>query len=111
MKAIATKFVSWDVQPLESLKETKAYKLRVKVINGEKLNRDEKDWITEQVNHNSYFKNSIPLEGWRFDFSDVLKTFVVKQYNQNQWTEYKATDKSALRSMLYGRIDKILEVK
>jgi hypothetical protein len=51
------------------------------------------------------------LEGWRFDFSDVLKTFVVKQYNQNQWTEYKATDKSALRGMLYGRIDKIIEVK
>ena len=109
MTAIATKFVSWDVQPLESLQETNAYKLRVKVINGEKLNRDEKDWVTEQVNHNTYFRNSIPLGGWRFDFSDILKTFVVRQYNQ--WTEYKATDKTALRSMLYGRIDKILEVK
>lgn len=109
MTAIATKFVSWDVQPLEILKETKAYKLRVKVINGEKLNRDEKDWVTEQVNHNTYFRNSIPLGGCRFDFSDILKTFVVRQYNQ--WTEYKATDKTALRSMIYGRIDKIVEVK
>ena len=109
MTAIATKFVSWDVQPLESLQETNAYKLRVKVINGEKLNREEKDWVTEQVNHNTYFRNSIPLGGWRFDFSDILKTFVVRQYNQ--WTEYKATDKTALRGMLYGRIDKIVEVK
>ena len=109
MTAIATKFVSWDVQPLESLQETNAYKLRVKVINGEKLNRDEKDWVTEQVNHNTDFRNSILLGGWRFDFSDILKTFVVRQYNQ--WTEYKATDKTALRSMLYGRIDKIVEVK
>ena len=109
MTAIATKFVSWDVQPLEILKETKAYKLRVKVINGEKLNRDEKNWVTEQVNHSTYFRNSIPLGGWRFDFSDILKTFVVRQYNQ--WSEYKATDKTALRSMLYGRIDKIVEVK
>lgn len=109
MTTIATKFVSWDVQPLESLQETNAYKLRVKVINGEKLNRDEKNWVTEQVNQDIYFRNSIPLGGWRFDFSNVLKTFVVKQYNQ--WTEYKATDKTALRSMLYGRIDKIVEVK
>ena len=81
----------------------------MKVINGEKLNREEKDWVTEQVNHNTYFRNSIPLGGWRFDFSDILKTFVVRQYNQ--WTEYKATDKTALRGMLYGRIDKIVEVK
>ena len=109
MTAIATKFVSWDVQPLERLQETNAYKLRMKVINGEKLNRDEKNWITGHVNNNPYFRNSIPLEGWRFDFSDILKTFVVKQYNQ--WTEYKATDKTALRSVLYGRIDKIVEMK
>ena len=109
MTAIATKFVNWDIQPLESLQETNVYKLRVKVINGEKLNRYEKKWITEQVNQDTYFKNSILSGGWRFDFSDVLKTFVVKQYNQ--WTEYKATDKTTLRSMLYGRIDKIVEVK
>ena len=108
MKAIATKFVTWDVQPLENLQETTAYKLRVKVINGEKLSRDEKNWITEKVNSNTYFRNAVPLSGWRFDFSDVLKTFVVRQYDR--WSEYQAIDKTALRNMLYGRIDKIVEV-
>lgn len=109
MTAIATKFVTWEVQPLQNLQETNVYKLRVKVINGEKLNRHEKDWITERVNRNTYFRNAVPLSGWKFDFSSVLKTFVVKQYNQ--WSEYKAVDKTALRNMLYGRIDKIVEVK
>ena len=36
----------------------------------------EKDWITREVNHNTYFKDSIPLLGYRFNFVDVLKTFV-----------------------------------
>ena len=108
MTAIATKFVTWESQPLENLQETTEYKLRVKVINGEKLNRYEKDWITENVNRNTYFRNAVPLAGWRFDFSAILKTFVVKQYDR--WTEYQATDKTALRNMLYGRVDKIVEV-
>ena len=108
MTTIATKFVSWDIQPLENLKDAKAYKLKLKVINGEKLSRDEKNWITNEVNNNTYFRNSIPVLGWRFDFSDVLKTFVVRQYDR--WSEYQAIDKTALRSMLYGRVDKIVEV-
>lgn len=108
MSTIATKFVKWDVRPLESLKDCKAYILRQKVNENVKLSRDEKNWITENVNHNTYSSYAIPVMGWSFDFSDILKTFVVKQYGS--WTEYKAIDKTALRKMLYGRIDKIVEV-
>jgi hypothetical protein len=108
MATIATKFVKWDVQPLENLKDCKAYILRQKVNENVKLSRDEKNWITENVNHNTYFSYAIPVMGWSFDFSDILKTFVVKQYGS--WSEYKAIDKTALRKMLYGRIDKIVEV-
>ena len=43
-----------------------------------------------------------------FDFSDILRTYIVKQYGH--WAEYKATDKTALRSFLYGRIDSIVEL-
>ena len=75
MKAIATKFVKWDIQTLENLQGSKVYNLRLKLNNNGKLSREEKDWITEQVNHNTYFRSAIPLLGWRFDFSDVLKTF------------------------------------
>ena len=108
MKEIATKFVKWDIQPLENLQGSKVYNLRLKLNNNGKLSREEKDWITEQVNHNTYFRSAIPLLGWRFDFSDVLKTFLVRQYGR--WTEYRAMDKTALRKILFGRIDKIVEI-
>ena len=107
--AVATKFVKWEVPSLESLHECKVYRLRMKVNNGGVLNREEKNWITEKVNHNAYFKSAIPLQGYRFDFSDILKTYVVKQYGQYQ--EYKAIDRTSLRAMVYGRIDKIIEDK
>lgn len=106
--AIATKFVVWEVPALETLQDSKVYKLRRKVSNRESLSREEKDWITEQVNHNTFFRNAIPLQGWKFDFADILHTYIVKQYGQ--WHEYKAVDKTALRKMIYGRIEHITEI-
>ena len=108
MTTIARKFVKWDVKPLDTLKDSKVYILRQKVNDNGKLSRDEKNWITKHVNSNVCFKYAIPLMGWCFDFSDILKTFIVKQYGG--WTEYKAIDKTSLREMLIGRIDKIVEV-
>ena len=107
--AMATKFVAWEVPTLEALKGSKVYNLREKLNNGGQMNREEKDWLTEKVNSNTYFKNAVPLQGWRFDFSDVLRTYLVSQYGQ--WTEYKATDKTGLRRYLYGRIDRIVELQ
>ena len=107
MEAIATKFAKHEVPELEELVNSVAYTLREKINSGEELTRDEKNWITESVNHNSFFKDSIPLLGWRFDFSDVLKTYVVKQHGEYQ--EYRAIDRTSLRSMLHGKIDAILE--
>ena len=109
MNQIAYKFVSWDVPALESLAGSKAYILRKRLNDGGTLTREEKDWITREVNHNTYFKDSIPLLGYRFNFVDVLKTFVVKQYGH--YTEYKGVDKTSIRSMLYGRVERIVELK
>lgn len=100
MNAIAIKFVKWEIPPLETLTGSKVYDLRQRLDAGDKITRDEKNWITEQVNRNTYFKSAIPLGGWRFDFSDVLKTFVVKQYGSYQ--EYRAIDKTSLRTMYTG---------
>lgn len=108
-QSVATKFVSWEVCALNQLKNTRAYILRQKINEKQLLSRAEKNWITYQVNHNSYFKNAIPVMGYCFDFSDVLKTFLVLQYQQ--WHEYKAIDKTSLRAMLYGRISLIIEFK
>lgn len=108
MNAIAIKFVKWEIPPLETLTGSKVYALRQRLNAGDKLTKDEKNWITEKVNHNAYFKSAVPLNGWRFDFSDVLKTYIVKQYGSYQ--EYRAIDKTSLRTMLYGRIERIIEI-
>lgn len=105
---IATKFVSHEVPELETLKTSKVYRLREKLNKGKKLSRDEKNWLAEAVNRNSFFRSAVPLRGYRFGFEDVLKTYVVKQYDS--WQEYNAPDKTSLRSFIYGRIDKIAEI-
>ena len=71
--AIATKFVAWEVPTLENLQDSKVYGLRTKLNNGEKLSREEKDWLTRNVNSNSYFNSAVTLQGWKFDFSDILR--------------------------------------
>lgn len=106
---IASKFVEWEVQALASLKECKAYKIRERLNKGEKLNRAEKNWLTEAVNHNAYFKQSVPVLGWRFCFADALRHYWVKQYGHI--AEYFAVDRTALRSILFGRVEQIVELK
>ena len=108
MAQIATKFVKWDVPELATLQDSRVYKLRVRLNNGGKLNREEKNWITRNVRESVYFKRGIALSGYYFDFSDILKRYFVKQYGHIG--EYYAIDKTALRSMLYGRIEVIVEV-
>ena len=86
MAQIATKFVKWDVPELATLQDSHAYKLRERI----------------------YFRRGIALCGYHFDFSDILKRYFVKQHGQI--CEYYAIDKTALRSVLYGRIEVIVEV-
>ena len=49
MTQIAMKFVQWDVPELEKLKDSKVYKLRERLDNGDKLSREEKNWQCERV--------------------------------------------------------------
>jgi hypothetical protein len=108
MSTIAQKFVTWDVPVLAALSGSKVYRLREKLNKGEKLCREEKNWITQNVKNNAFFKDAIPLQGYRFDFSDVLKTYVVKQYGN--YDEYRAIDRTSLRAVIYGRISRIIEL-
>ena len=106
-QVLAIKFVQWDVPPLESLCNSKVYLLRMKLYRGEMMSREEKNWLCEAVNSNTYFRTAVPLQGYRFDFFDVLKKYLVNQYGQ--WTEYYAPDRTSLRAYLYGRINQIVE--
>ena len=107
-RAVATKFVQWEVQPLETLCACEAYLLRVKLNRGEAMSREEKDWLCEAVNSNTYFRTAVPVMGYRFDFFDVLKKYLVKQYGQ--WAEYYAPDRTSLCKHLHGRTKQIVEI-
>ena len=89
-QSLGTNFVHWDVPPLESLCSSKVL-LRMKLNRGEMMSREEKNWLCEAVNSNTYFRTAVPLQGYRFDFFDVLKKYLVNQYGQ--WTEYYAPDR------------------
>ncbi len=104
------KFNKQSDATMEVISNSKAYLLREKIDKGDKLTRDEKNWITEQVNGSCYTfgRTSIPILGWAIDFSDILKRYVCKQYGN--WFEISGTDKTAVREHIYGRIDKIMEI-
>ena len=106
---MATKFVEWEVPELDTLQDSKVYRLRHKLNNGGKMNREEKDWLTHNVNFNTYFTTAIPLMGWKFDFSDVLRPYLVCRLRREK--KYQAADKTALRNVIYGRIDNIVELQ
>src|SRR5574344_2250318 len=102
------RFVEWDVPALDTLQECKAYQSRDKLNKGMKLNRSDKNWLTEAINHNTYSRRGIPVVGWLFDFTDTVHLYWVRQYGRI--TEYYATDKTALRNILIGKVDKIVEL-
>ena len=60
-QVLAIKFVQWDVPPLESLCNSKVYLLRVKLNRGECMSREEKNWLCEAVNSNTYFRTAFKL--------------------------------------------------
>lgn len=55
------------------------------------------------------FHGCIKSLGYIYDFTDELRKFIVKQYGQ--WFEYYAPNKTLLRKNIYGRIEKIVELK
>jgi len=48
------------------------------------------------------------LLGWAFDFRPWLRRFIYKQYGS--WSEIYAPNKTAIRKVVYGRIDLIQEI-
>lgn len=99
---LAYKFVKWDVPALETLKNTREYILASKLESGQELTRDEKNDLTRLAKQYGHIR----LGGWLFPLYG-LKTYYVKQYDHVR--EYRATDKTALRACLYGKIQNITE--
>jgi ribosome assembly protein YihI (activator of Der GTPase) len=57
MQQVAMKFVQWDVPELEKLKGCRVYQLREQLDNGDKLSREDKNWITRNVKECIHFKS------------------------------------------------------
>lgn len=108
MAIIAYKFVKHDIRPLDNMKGTKVYDLKVKLMNGQKLTREEKDWLAEKLSTSSYGRAAIALAGWIFSFYGYVNRYLVKQYDR--WAEYYAPDRTSLRKALYGRIQELHEI-
>lgn len=66
MTQIAMKFVQWDVPELEKLKDSKVYKLRERLDNGDKLSREEKNWLTRNVKECCHFQKRYRFNGLPF---------------------------------------------
>ena len=48
------------------------------------------------------------LSGWAYDFRPFLKNYVYKQYGS--WHEVYAPNKTMLREVTYGKIDRIVKI-
>lgn len=90
-------------------KGDRAFALRERLNRGEKLSREDKNYLTRCVLDSSFFCDSIAKYGYRIYLGDVMKRYWVKQYGAI--SEYHAFDKTSLRQSIYGRIQKIVEVK
>lgn len=105
-KLIAYKFVNWDIKPLENFKDTLPYIVKLKLLQRQKITREEKDKIVSSL----FFNNGvIQMGGWAFNFCGFMKTYLVKQYDS--WREYRAFDKTSLKKILHGTIQCIVELK
>ena len=67
---------------LYDLRDCRIYKLNKKILSDsiDSLTKDDKLFITQKINTGTYSfgQTCISTLGWAFDFSDVIKRFVVK---------------------------------
>ena len=94
---IAYKFVSWETPSLDALKDTFPYRMKEKLLRGEKLTKEERyNLFVALYNQDRY---GIKLMGWYFSFYEYLRRIWVKQkYYGIQ--EYYAIDKTSVRTHL-----------
>lgn len=109
MKNIAFAFTNTETS-LDSLKESKVYKIKNKLINGEKITREEKDYITREIKSSLYGRNyiGVSLMGWMFTFRHFMKRYIVKQYNS--WYEVYGFDKTSVKFAQGKGITEIYEI-
>lgn len=105
------KFVAWEIDPLSDFKDTTVYKIMDKLNNGQKLTKDEKDWVfnetVAQGNGNGRYK----LMGYEYDFSGFMNVYVVKSVGaNNHWFECCAFNKAQIREYYKSDVGLIVDI-
>lgn len=66
-------------------------------------------YVRNYTNNENLIKHGCyKLMGYRYDFKPYLKKYLYKQYGE--WREAYAPTKTLLRKVIYGRIDKIINI-
>lgn len=70
----------------------------------EKMNGSNHSFGIDNLTKHGYYNQM----GYRYNFKDTLKKYVYKQHEQ--WNEIHALNKTNARKLIFGRIDKIIEI-
>jgi len=81
---------------IKAIKDSKEYSLLLKLCKGNKLTNEEKQFITDSINNNTYFKDSIALLGMRLNFYPFIKRYWFKSKYGDIYEQY-AINKTTLR--------------
>lgn len=95
------KFVKHEIPAIDQLSNAPVYKLLKHFNDGGTLKTADKSLIEsvfgELWHYETYKNGCYKLQGYIFDFSDFLKTYLVKT-KYDGWQEYKAFNKTWLRT-------------
>lgn len=94
---IAYKFVNHDIPDLDTLKDSFPYRMKVKLMKGEELTREEKNRLVDELSVSG--KHSLKLGGWCFSFNYLLNEYWV-EFTYGSIQRYYAPDKTSLRNCL-----------
>lgn len=106
-REIAYKFVKHDIKPIEIFSNSFEYRMKVKLLNGEKLTREEKNQLASRLS-TSMPKTMLKLGGWAFSFKEFINEYWV-EFTYGDIHRYYASDKTSLRACL-SSVSRIVEV-
>jgi len=107
MTQIAYKFVKHETPSLESLSQSFEYKIKQKLINNEKLTREEKNRLASELS-TSMQRTNLRLRGWAFSFREFVNEYWV-EFTHGGIHPYYTPDKTSLRACL-SSVNRIIDV-
>lgn len=94
------------------VKKSEPYLILQKLCNNQPISREEKNRMTEAINRNSFFNDSVALLGVRINFRPFLKKFWFKTKYSGHIFEQFAFDKTSLRhNNRYNYPTRVEEIK